>query len=39
METMLCAERDATVRAVHVRPGDVIHAKDLLLELGDPAAT
>jgi pyruvate carboxylase len=33
METMLSAERDATVRAVHVRPGDVIHAKDLLLEL------
>ena len=33
METMLSAERDATVQAVHVRPGDVINAKDLLLEL------
>jgi pyruvate carboxylase len=33
METMLTAERDSVVRAVHVRPGDVIHAKDLLLEL------
>ena len=34
METMLSAERDATVTAVHVRPGDVINAKDLLIELG-----
>jgi pyruvate carboxylase len=34
METMLSAERDATVIAVHVRPGDVINAKDLLIELG-----
>ncbi|MBY0453289.1 MAG: pyruvate carboxylase [Burkholderiaceae bacterium] len=33
METMLCAERDATVHAVHVRSGEVIQAKDLLLEL------
>ncbi|HEX5801818.1 MAG TPA: biotin/lipoyl-containing protein, partial [Azospira sp.] len=33
METMLTAERDATVRAVHVKPGDAVNAKDLLLEI------
>ncbi|MEM1432212.1 MAG: pyruvate carboxylase, partial [Pseudomonadota bacterium] len=33
METGLHAERDATVKAVHVRPGDQIDAKDLLIEL------
>ena len=33
METMLTVERDATVHAIHVRPGTVIQAKDLLLEL------
>ena len=33
METVLTAERDATVQALHVRPGDTIQAKDLLLEL------
>ena len=33
METMLTAERDATVNAVHVLTGETIHAKDLLLEL------
>ena len=33
METMLTAERDATINAVHVRTGETIHAKDLLLEL------
>lgn len=33
METMLSAERDATVHAVHVRSGETINAKDLLLEL------
>ena len=33
METGLHAERDATVRAVHVGPGDQIDAKDLLVEL------
>jgi pyruvate carboxylase len=33
METMLTAERDATVHALHVRAGEVINAKDLLLEL------
>lgn len=33
METMLCAEYDATVHALYVRSGEVIQAKDLLLEL------
>ena len=33
-ETMLRAERDAVVRKVYVKPGDVIAAKDLLIELG-----
>ena len=33
METMLTAERDATVHAVHVRTGETVNAKDLLLEL------
>jgi len=33
METMLTAERDATVHAVHVRSAEVINAKDLLVEL------
>ena len=33
METMLSAERDATIRAIHVRAGETIHARDLLLEL------
>jgi len=33
METVLTAERDATVQALHVRPGDTIQAKDLLLEI------
>ncbi len=32
METGLHAERDAVVKAVHVRPGDQIDAKDLLVE-------
>ena len=32
METMLTAERDAVVKAVHVKPGDVIAAKELLVE-------
>jgi pyruvate carboxylase len=31
METMLTADRDATVQAVHARSGDVVNAKDLLL--------
>ena len=33
METGLHAERDATVKAVHVTPGAQIDAKDLLVEL------
>jgi pyruvate carboxylase len=33
METMLTADRDATVHAIHVRAGETINAKDLLLEL------
>ena len=33
METGIHADRDATVKAVHVRPGDQIDAKDLLVEL------
>ncbi|WP_116084732.1 pyruvate carboxylase [Tropicimonas sp. IMCC34011] len=33
METGLSADRDATVKAVHVKPGDQIDAKDLLIEL------
>ncbi len=32
METVLTAERDGVIAAVHVRPSDVINAKDLLLE-------
>jgi pyruvate carboxylase len=34
METVLTAERDAQVKAVHVRPGETVGAKDLLIELG-----
>jgi pyruvate carboxylase len=34
METGLAAERNGTVKAVHVAAGDQIDAKDLLLELG-----
>jgi len=34
METVIAAERDATVLKVHVAPGDKVDAKDLLLELG-----
>jgi pyruvate carboxylase len=33
METGIYAERDATVKAVHVQPGGQIDAKDLLIEL------
>ena len=33
METMLRAERDATVGHIHVRPGHAVAAKDLLLTL------
>jgi pyruvate carboxylase len=33
METMLRAERDLTVSAVHVKSGDAVAAKDLMLEV------
>ena len=33
METGIHAERDATIKAVHVQPGGQIDAKDLLVEL------
>ncbi len=33
METMLSAERDGTVHAIHVRTGETVNAKDLLIEL------
>lgn len=32
METMIRAERDALVSQVHVKPGSVVGAKDLLIE-------
>jgi len=32
METQIRAERDASVRAVHVKPGDTVAARDLLIE-------
>ena len=34
MESMLRAERDCVIKAIHVIPGDAVAAKDLLLELG-----
>ncbi len=34
METMLRADCDATIKAVHVRHGENVDAKDLLLEFG-----
>ena len=34
METGLHADRDGTVKAIHVRPGEQIDAKDLLVEVG-----
>jgi pyruvate carboxylase len=33
MESQLRAERDGTVRAVHVKPGETVGARDLLLEV------
>ena len=33
METALTADRDAVVKQVHVKPGDKVSAKDLLVEL------
>ena len=35
METGLHADRDATIKAVHVSAGSQIDAKDLLVELED----
>lgn len=35
METGLHADRDATIKAVHVQPGTQIEAKDLLIELDE----
>ena len=32
MESMLAAERDGVVATIHVRPGEAVNAKDLLLE-------
>ncbi len=32
MESMLAAEREGVVAAIHVRPGEAVNAKDLLLE-------
>ncbi len=34
MESMLRAERDAVIKTIHVKPGDPVAAKDLLLEFG-----
>ncbi|MFN0313824.1 MAG: pyruvate carboxylase subunit B, partial [Burkholderiales bacterium] len=33
MESIIRAERDATIKAVHAKPGDIVSAKDLLVEL------
>jgi len=33
MESVIRAERDVTVKAVHAKPGDIVAAKDLLIEL------
>jgi pyruvate carboxylase len=37
METGIHAERDCTIAALHVQAGAQIDAKDLLIELADPA--
>ncbi|MEL6587497.1 MAG: biotin/lipoyl-containing protein, partial [Pseudomonadota bacterium] len=37
METGLHVDRDAVIQAIHVSPGAQIDAKDLLVELSDPA--
>jgi pyruvate carboxylase len=36
METHIAAERDCEIAAVHVKPGERVAAKDLLIELKDP---
>lgn len=33
METVVLADRDGTVKGVHVKPGDSVQTKDLLIEL------
>ena len=33
MESLVMAEREATVKTIHVKPGDAVPAKALLLEL------
>ena len=33
MESVIRAEHDTTVKAVHTKPGDIVAAKDLLIEL------
>ncbi len=39
MESQIRADRDGVIRAVHVRPGDVVAARDLLIEFEpDPIA-
>ncbi|WP_371417023.1 biotin/lipoyl-containing protein [Malikia spinosa] len=35
MESLVLAEREATVKAIHVRHGDAVPARALLMELGD----
>lgn len=35
METMIRAERDAVIKQIHVKPGSVVSAKDLLIEFVD----
>jgi pyruvate carboxylase len=34
MESQIRAERDATVKTVHVKPGETVGARDLLIEFG-----
>lgn len=34
MQTRIAAPREASVKALHVKPGDAVDAKDLLVELG-----
>ena len=35
MESLVCAERDGVVKAIHARHGDAVPAKALLMELAD----
>jgi pyruvate carboxylase len=36
METQLRAEKDSVIKMVHVKPGDVVSAHDLLIEFANP---